>query len=53
MKVKMINKQGISWEFPSVADANQHLKKGWKEKTVKVGDCLEIDDRDDDNGDGA
>jgi hypothetical protein len=46
MKVRYINQEGCAWDFDTIGGANESLKKGWREKAVRVshpsGDWLEV-----------
>ena len=50
MRVRHISKQGLAWDYDTIKEANNHLKKGWRDKAYMVyhpdGDWLEVSDYD-------
>ena len=51
MMVKHINKEGLVWEYLSIKEANNHLRRGWRKdaslKQIRDVKWLELYDRED------
>jgi len=52
MRVRMINKNGLASDFDTIKQANDMLKKGWRDRADEIcspeGKWLEISDVDED-----